>query len=74
MRGGKPGKVIYDWRYYPALNIVLGPMADKGSLQHKLGALCKGAPFTEMPDAFRQLQGHILRKEGGDREMSMSCH
>jgi hypothetical protein len=22
-----------------------------------------------MPDAFRRLQGHILRKEGGDREM-----
>ncbi len=28
-----------------------------------------GAPFTEMPDAFRQLQDHMLRKEGGDREM-----
>lgn len=69
MRGGKPGKVIYDWRHYLALAIVLGPMADKGSLQRKPGALRNGAPFTEMPDAFRQLQDHMLRKEGGDREM-----
>ena len=28
-----------------------------------------GAPFTEMPDTFRQLQDHMLRKDGGDREM-----
>jgi len=28
-----------------------------------------GAPFTKMPEAFRRLQDHILRKEGGDREM-----
>lgn len=44
-------------------------MADKASLQRKPGALRNGAPFTEMPDAFRQLQDHMLRKEGGDREM-----
>ncbi len=49
--------------------IVLGPMADKASLQRKPGALRNGAPFTEMPDAFCQLQDHMLRKEGGDREM-----
>ena len=65
----KPGKVIYDWRHYLALAIVLGPMADKGSLQRKPGALRNGAPFTEMPEAFRRLQDHMLRKEGGDREM-----
>ncbi len=64
-----PGKVIYDWRHYLALAIVLGPMADKGSLQRKPGALRNGAPFTEMPEAFRRLQDHMLRKEGGDREM-----
>ena len=57
MRGGKPGKVIYDWRHYLAV------------IQRKPGALRNGAPFTEMPDAFRQLQDHMLRKEGGDREM-----
>jgi hypothetical protein len=28
-----------------------------------------GAPFTEMPEAFRRLQDHMLRKQGGDREM-----
>lgn len=33
------------------------------------GALRNGAPFTELPDAFRQLQGHLLKRLGGDREM-----
>ena len=61
--------MIYDWRHYLALAIVLGPMADNGSLQRKPGALRNGAPFMEMPDAFRRLQDHMLRKEGGDREM-----
>ena len=28
-----------------------------------------GAPFTELPPAFRQLQDLMLRKPGGDREM-----
>ena len=50
-------------------SIVLGPMADKASLQRKPGALRNGAPFTEMPGAFRQPQDHMLRKDGGDREM-----
>ena len=27
----------------------------------------KGARFTEMPDIFRRLQNHMLRKDGGDR-------
>jgi hypothetical protein len=27
-----------------------------------------GAPFVEMPDPFRQLQGLMLRKPGGDRD------
>ena len=53
----KPSKVVYDWRHYLAV------------IQRKPGALRNGAPFTEMPDAFRQLQEHMLRKEGGDREM-----
>jgi len=53
----KPGKVIYDWRHYLAV------------IQRKPGALRNGAPFTEMPDAFRQLQDNMLRKDGGDREM-----
>ena len=53
----KPGKVIYDWRHYLAV------------IQRKPGALRNGAPFTEVPDIFRRLQDHMLRKEGGDREM-----
>ena len=53
----KPGWVVYDCRHYLAV------------IQRKPGALRNGAPFTEMPEAFRRLQDHMLRKEGGDREM-----
>ena len=53
-----PGKIIYDWRHYLAV------------LQRKPGALRNGAPFTEMPTAFKTLQGLMLRKPGGDREMA----
>jgi transposase len=56
-RSHLPGRVIYDWRHYLAV------------IQRKPGALRNGAPFAEMPDAFRQLQGHLLRHPGGDREM-----
>ena len=53
----KSGRVVYDWRHYLAV------------IQRKPGALRNGAPFTEMPEAFRRLQEYMLRKEGGDREM-----
>jgi hypothetical protein len=53
----QPGRIIYDWRHYLAV------------VQRKPGALRNGAPFVEMPDAFRQLQAQMLRKPGGDREM-----
>lgn len=56
-RSHQPGRVIYDWRHYLAV------------VQRKPGALRNGAPFVEMPDAFRKLQDQILRKPGGDREM-----
>jgi transposase len=52
-----PPRTIYDWHHYLAV------------LQRKPGALRNGAPFTELPNAFRQLQDHMLRKPGGDREM-----
>ena len=39
------------------------------SSQRKPGALRNGAPFTELPEAFRTLQLHLLKKPGGDREM-----
>ncbi len=52
-----PPKTIYDWRHHLAV------------VQRKPGALRNGAPFQELPDAFRQLQDQMLRKPGGDREM-----
>lgn len=53
-----PQKTIYDWRHYLAV------------VQRKPGALRNGAPFLELPHAFRQLQDQMLRKPGGDREMA----
>ncbi len=53
----KSGRVIYDWRHYLAV------------IQRKPGALRNGAPFTEMPEAFRRLQSHMLPKEGGGRDL-----
>ena len=52
-----PGRTVYDWRHYLAI------------IQRKPGALRNGAPFTGMPEAFLQLQGHLLKRTGGDREM-----
>lgn len=51
------GKTVYDWRHY--LSVV----------QRKPGALRNGAPFTELPDSFKQLQARLLKRPGGDREM-----
>ena len=53
-----PGRTVYDWRHYLAV------------IQRKPGALRNGAPFLEMPDGFRRLQGHLLKRLGGDREMA----
>lgn len=53
-----PGRTVYDWRHYLAV------------IQRKPGALRNGAPFIEMPDGFRRLQGHLLKRLGGDREMA----
>jgi transposase len=53
-----PGRTVYDWRHYLAV------------LQRKPGALRNGAPFLEMPEAFRTLQGSLLKRPGGDREMA----
>lgn len=51
-------QTIYDWRHYLAV------------VQRKPGALRNGAPFAELPVAFRTLQQHILKTPGGDREMA----
>ncbi len=52
-----PPRTIYDWRHYLAV------------IQRKPGALRNGAPFAELPEPFRQLQQHLLKRPGGDREM-----
>ncbi|MDC7684511.1 IS21 family transposase [Asticcacaulis sp. BYS171W] len=52
-----PGKTVYDWRHYLAV------------IQRKPGALRNGAPFVDLPEAFRRLQANLLRHPGGDREM-----
>jgi len=52
-----PPQTVYDWRHYLAV------------LQRKPGALRNGAPFLELPIAFKELQEKMLRKAGGDREM-----
>ena len=51
------GATIYDWRHYLA------------AIQRKPGALRNGAPFAELPPAFRAPQQHMLKMPGGDREM-----
>jgi hypothetical protein len=51
------GRTIYDWRHYMAV------------IQRKPGALRNGAPFAELPEAFKQLQAQLLKRPGGDREM-----
>jgi transposase len=56
-RSHLPGRTIYDWRHYLAV------------VQRKPGALRNGAPFAEMPEAFQVLQGYLLKRPGGDREM-----
>ena len=50
-------RTIYDWRHYLAV------------IQRKPVALRSGAPFSELPLGFRQLQEQMLRRPGGDREM-----
>jgi transposase len=53
----KSTTTIYDWRHYLAV------------VQRKPGALRNGAPFAELPAAFRALQQRMLKTPGGDREM-----
>jgi len=53
----KSTATVYDWRHYLAV------------LQRKPGALRNGAPFAELPPAFRTLQQRLLKTPGGDREM-----
>lgn len=52
------GQTVYDWRHYLAV------------VQRKPGALRNGAPFMDLPEAFKSLQQHLLKRPGGDREMA----
>jgi transposase len=54
----RPSRTVYDWRHYLAI------------VQRKPGALRNGAPFTELPAAFKRLQSILLKRLGGDREMA----
>ena len=49
---------MYDWRHYLAI------------VQRKPGALRNGAPFAELPEAFKRLQSILVKRPGGDREMA----
>jgi hypothetical protein len=51
------GRTVYDWHHYLAV------------VQRKPGALRNGAPFAELPEAFRELQRQLHGRAGGDREM-----
>jgi transposase len=57
-RSNRDGQTIYDWRDY--LNVI----------QRKPGALRNGAPFAELPEAFKRMQTLLLKRPGGDREMA----
>ncbi|MEN2675959.1 IS21 family transposase, partial [Herbaspirillum huttiense] len=58
VRDHGPGQTIFDWRHYLAV------------LQRKPGALRNGAPFSELPGAFKEMQSILLKRTGGDREMA----
>ena len=69
-----PGQTIYDWRHYLAVIQRNPPQLStgathRGTLAAPPGALRNGAPFLDLPDAFKRLQLHLLRRPGGDREM-----
>lgn len=51
------GHTQYDWHHYLSV------------LQKKPGALRNGAPFAELPPAFKKLQSILLQRPGGDRDM-----
>jgi len=57
-RSHERDQVIYDWQHYIPL------------VERKPGALRNGAPFAQMPAAFRQLHKALSRREGGERVMA----
>jgi transposase len=51
-------RTVYDWRHYLAV------------VKRKPGSLRNGAPFKSLPASYRRLQGMLLKRVGGDREMA----
>jgi hypothetical protein len=49
----RQGRTVYDWRHYLAV------------IQRKPGALRNEKPFADLPEAFKQLQQHLLKHPGG---------
>ena len=54
----RPGRTVYDWRH------------DLAIVQRKPGALRNGAPFAELPAAFKRRQSIVVKRPGGEREMA----
>jgi transposase len=52
------GQTRYDWQHYIPL------------VQRKPGVLRNGAPFADLPEALKRLQGALLRRPGWDRVMA----
>ena len=52
------GQTRYDWQHYIPL------------VQRKPGALRNGAPFADLPEGLKRLQGALLRRPGWDRVMA----
>lgn len=57
-RAHSRGQMVYDWQHYIPLLTV------------KPGSLRNGAPFIEMPEVLKRLQRHLLKREGGAKEMA----
>jgi hypothetical protein len=57
----KSTTTVYDWRHYLAV------------VQRKPGALRNGAPFVELPPAFRALQRRMLKTPGGGTVRNLVC-
>lgn len=52
------GQTRYDWQHYIPL------------VQRKPGVLRNGAPFADLPEALKRLQGALARRPGWDRVMA----
>ncbi len=73
-RSHHPGTTVYDWRHYLAVIQRKPGGAAQGSGSEAAGMAAEGRCATALRsprclDGFRRLQGHLLKRAGGDREM-----